>query len=162
MLVCLRVGRAVECRIAAHETRCPPSLFAQCRAAADRDDRDAELGRDARDTERESRGDGEFDDGFVSLHREGCLHLRSERTVYDGFTALVAVRERAASRVPSPPSAIGTTAVSAPGRASRIPVATHRAASPALREPLNLSGVMTMRTRSPSRPEFIRFSLSTD
>src|SRR5206468_2891729 len=46
------------------------------------------------------------------------------------------------SAVPSPPSAIGTISIFAPGSASRSPFAIFSAASRALSAPLNLSGAI--------------------
>ena len=54
---------------------------------------------------------------------------------------------RAASRVPSPPSATGTLTTSTPGAARVSPAATRSATCAAVREPLNLSGATTTRTR---------------
>ena len=50
-----------------------------------------------------------------------------------------------ASRVPSPPSAMGRSTSSASGSASRQPAAIARAAAAARTDPLKLSGAMTTR-----------------
>ena len=55
---------------------------------------------------------------------------------------------RITSAVPSPPSAMGKIRMIALGKRSRSPVAMWSATSPALSEPLNLSGAIKMRIRT--------------
>ena len=68
-------------------------------------------------------------------------HDLAERIVHLAFVPLAASRaSRSLRAVPSPPSAIGSSVISASGRTSAMPAAIASATAAAPNEPLNLSG----------------------